>query len=136
MYTSFTMSEQKARIVNKQKSTPATKGKAMVHSPSEIDIFQACKKEQGFATDSAFAEALGVSRQSLYQWLNGVHKPSTDLLKLMALVNMPVKPWKATLAISLLKARNMQSEIPCTCQSDGSVNPFCPKHFESVAEKA
>lgn len=104
--------------------------------PTEIEILQACKQEQGFETDSAFAEALGVSRQNLYQWLNGIHKPSTDLLKLMALIHMPVAPWKAKLAIGLLKARSMESEIPCSCAADGRVNPFCPKHFESVAEKA
>ncbi len=106
----------------------------MSKKPSEIEILQACKQEQGFETDSAFAEALGVSRQNLYQWLNGIHKPSTDLLKLMALINMPVSEWKAKLAIDLLKARSMEHEIPCSCTADGQVNPFCPKHFELVAE--
>jgi len=106
--------------------------------PAEIEIWQACKKEQGFATDSAFAEALGVSRQRLSQWLNGIWKPSTDVLKLMALMNMPVTLWKAQLAISLLKARNLEHEIPCSCEPNGETNPLCPKHFELVlaAEKA
>jgi len=110
----------------------------MTISPTEIDILQACKKEQAFETDSAFAEALGVSRQKLYQWLNGIHKPSTDLLKLMALVNMPISLWKAQLAISLLKVRKLEHEIPCSCEPNGEPNPLCPKHFEPVlvAEKA
>ena len=54
----------------------------------------------------------------------------------MALIHMPVAPWKSKLAIALLKARRMESEIPCKCGADGQINMFCPKHFALVAEKA
>jgi Helix-turn-helix. len=102
---------------------------------TEIEILLACKKGLGLATDSAFADALGISRQKLYNWLNGINKPSTDVLKLWALVLLPVTKWKAHLAIDLLKTRGMSAEIPCTCDRNGNgeitiKNPICPKHFE------
>lgn len=81
---------------------------------SEAQILEDCKRTQGFETDTAFAEALGVSRQNLYQWLNGKGKPSLDVLKLWRLEYVATAPWRNELANQLLQARGFAA--PSTLQ--------------------
>lgn len=66
------------------------------------EILTAYQKAQGFETDTALADALGVSRQSVWQWLNDIHKPSVMWLQVLALSNPGT--WKEELANDLLKA--------------------------------
>lgn len=69
------------------------------------EILTAYEKANGYKSDGAFAKALGVTRQSMSQWLNDVHKPDANWLSVMAMTHMG--SWKAELAKDLLRAMDV-----------------------------
>jgi len=77
-----------------------------------------------------FGEALGVSHQTIKNWLDGVYKPNVSDLQGMA--KKYVGAWQCELAKNLLEARG--ASVPCVCLLSIGDNGPCPKH--SVNEKA
>jgi hypothetical protein len=100
----------------------------MVRDNDIVKVLRATQREQEFLTDSAFAEALGVDRQKLWNWLNYVNQPDVNWLKLATVLNMVTKPWKAQMAIDILTAMGIGDEIPCSCFDIQGDNEYCPRH--------
>jgi transcriptional regulator with XRE-family HTH domain len=101
---------------------------AKTSKPSVNEILRKYQQEQGCETDAAFAEALGIDRQRLSQWMTETHQPSVDVLKVWAMLYIITTPWKARMAVELLKAMGLEEEIPCTCLELVGDNEYCPKH--------
>ncbi len=111
----------------------------MAKKLSDIEILKKYQEAQGFATDSAFANALGISRQNLFNWYSGAFAPSNELLQVWSLLYTILSPlWIAQMAIEILRNRGLEDKIKCTCTHgiDDSIiveNPFCPKHLNVEA---
>ena len=106
----------------------------MPKKPTEIEIMEKYQREHNFPTASAFADALGISRQKLGNWYADVNKPTTELLQFWSLLYTLVPPlWVSQMAVELLRIRD-EKLIPCTCEKDaqGEItenNPYCPRHM-------
>lgn len=98
--------------------------------PTVPEVLRQYQEAQKFETDTEFAEAFGVTKQRLSQWFNGIHDPEVDYLKVSALLHIALAPWKAQMAIDLLKAMGKEEDIPCSCWEYIPDNEHCPKHYE------
>jgi len=92
------------------------------------DVLKAYKAAEQFESDSAFAEALSLSRQVMSHWMNGRYTPTGEWLQTMAIVKRG--QWQGDMAVDLLKLRGM--EIPCVCLDLVGDNGVCPKHGVAV----
>jgi len=93
---------------------------------SEIEIMKAYKAAGLFESDSAFADDLSVSRQTMSQWLNDIYKPQSTWLRLTALLHKD--NWRGKMCVDLLNARGLEDDIPCVCLEKTGDNGPCPKH--------
>lgn len=78
--------------------------------PTVPEILQAYQDAENFATDTAFAEALGWKKQSLSQYKLGIYQPQLSTLRLMAFLE--ISNWKGRMAAELLYAMGHADQIP------------------------
>lgn len=96
--------------------------------PTEADILRAYQAEQEFQTDTAFADALLVTRGKMSNWLNHVHYP--DLPWLLQTARLFAGKWQSDLAVDILRRRGNEDDIPCVCTDAIGDNGPCPKHSD------
>ena len=92
------------------------------------DVLKAYKAAEQFESDSAFAEALSLSRQVMSHWMNERHAPTNEWLQAMATVKRG--QWQSDMAVDILKLRGQ--DIPCICLEVLGDNGICPKHGIAV----
>jgi len=94
---------------------------------SQIDILKIYRNTGLYPSDTAFADEIKVSKQTLSQWMTGVHEPSLSWLRLTAVLHRG--NWRGMMAVDMLKARDQEDQIPCTCDDDAP-DQNCPKHMD------
>lgn len=107
----------------------------LIDAAKEIKILRRYQKTEGFTgvgADTAFSEALGVSRQVLSNWFNSINSPTNDFLSATALEC--VTTWQGDLAVELLNLRGLS--VPCVCLEIIGDNGPCPKHGTLEVERA
>ena len=92
---------------------------------TEADILRKYQRMQEFQTDTAFADALTVSRQKMSSWLKGFHYPEFGWL--VQIARLFAGSWQSDLAVELLRRRGNEEDIPCICSEEIGDNGPCPK---------
>lgn len=94
----------------------------MAKKRTEADVIREFQSSHEL-TPSELADAFGVSRQTVHNWLTAVHLPSSDWLTAVA---MEERDWKQQMAVDLLTLRG--AAVPCVCLEKIGDNGPCPKH--------
>lgn len=90
---------------------------------TQAQILETVRGERDM-TVTAFAAAIGVSRQWYYNILEG---SELDLKSLCILAIDHIDDWLGALAVDLIRLMDPRF-VPCTCQTEiGDCGP-CPKH--------
>lgn len=90
---------------------------------TQAQVLERVRGEQDM-TITAFAAAVGVSREWYYKILQGFQ---IDLKTLCVLAVDQAENWRGLLAVELIRLGDPRF-VPCTCQTEiGDCGP-CPKH--------
>lgn len=91
---------------------------------TQKEVLDAYKASGQFSSDDAFAEWLGISRQTLVNWRKE-QRPDVEMLQTMAVSFAGSE--RGLIAVDLLKVRG-ELFIPCVCMTEVGDRGICPKH--------